>query len=162
MGGKHGPEPAGEKKARDRAAPSWVQPLSLRDCDFTDGLRGAAEMVAAPAILSIRGQQSFPRHPLRPFRLSDFCSRKSPGPAGALMSACYPPPGRSIPRGLRGPGRRAGVAAGVASEVSKRSKDQTGQDEETALRTRINPTRGEQLFEHQSPEIIDILLRNAD
>ena len=56
----------------------------------TAGLRSAAEVATAPAILSIRGQQSFPRHPLRPFRLSDFSSRKSPGPAVRLMPHLKP------------------------------------------------------------------------
>ena len=93
------------EKARDRAAPSSSGRLSLRDCDFPAEFRGAAEVATAPAILSIRGQQSFPRHPLRPFRLSDFSSRKSPGPAGALMSACYPPP-RPAARDLAASGAR--------------------------------------------------------
>ena len=67
-----------------RLAAIWRKPAKKRTTQI-------AQRRARRGGSIIRGQQSFPRHPLRPFRLSDFSSRKSPGPAGALMSACYPP-----------------------------------------------------------------------
>ena len=59
---------ATKEKSTDRAAPSSSGRLSLRDCDFPEGFRRAAEVATAPAITRAGALEARPLDTSRPQR----------------------------------------------------------------------------------------------